>query len=233
MLREKLYVVADVFKNIADNSKIFAFNDILHKLEKDELENATLSFEQGISEAKVDEFKKNLKNKNTIQVESYFDDAKRCSGQLTHKVKAHNTLISEPTKLDGEKYNCLLMIDENCAELSDHVTGKHIQFMVLVEAARQMVNAVTEKFYSDNTMIFLANNLCVKFEKFVYPFRTEMIYEVISKKMKMDGNGKMTIDVSFVQQDQIAAILTMDFTIIDRKFVTKIEENSLKSIIVE
>lgn len=43
-----------------------------------------------------------------------------------------------------------LMLNDRCAEMSDHVTGQHLQGMILIEAARQMTLAVTEMYFIDS-----------------------------------------------------------------------------------
>ena len=177
---------------------------------------------QGISEDQSAIFEEKL---------SYFDEHERCPGHLTHKVKYQNTLISDPKKIDEDYYRSLLMIDEDCAELSDHVTGKHIQFMVLIEAARQMVNAVTEKYYSDRSKIFLAKNIGVQFSNFVYPFKTEMNYKVLDKKIKIGGNREMSVEIEFVQWGKSVSKFNMTFTILSRDFVTELENKSINSAI--
>jgi hypothetical protein len=192
-----------------------------------------LFLEQGISEQQYIDIKEYIKKTPTykyIEIISYFDEYSRCSNKLTHKFKSCNTLISEPIQKSDEVFTSLLMIDECCAELSDHITGNHIQFMVLIESARQMVNAVTEKYYSSNAKIYLANKIDTEFVNFVYPFQTKLIYKINEKKMKIDGNGKMSIEIKFMQGSSVACIFNMQFTIMDRKFITSIENTSIKSL---
>lgn len=70
----------------------------------------------------------------------------------THKNKAENVLISEVSQIDVASYQCHLLIDDGCAEMADHVTGQHVQGMVLLEACRQMVNSVSERFLIKKTV---------------------------------------------------------------------------------
>ncbi|MBD2810814.1 hypothetical protein ID853_07945 [Xenorhabdus sp. Vera] len=66
--------------------------------------------------------------------------------RITHKHKRKNVLISKTIKTGDTSYQCHLLIDDDCAEMADHVTGQHIQGMVLLEACRQMINSVSERF---------------------------------------------------------------------------------------
>ena len=234
-MNETIYVVGDKFKNVANGKNTIIFTDIIDLILTDEIACDVLSIEQGISEWQVGYIKSLLSYSSEqahIKVVSYFDKNKRCSEALTHKHYRKNILISDPLETEQEEaYESLLMVDENCAELSDHVTGKHLQFMVLVEAARQMVNAITEKFYANTSMIYLANDLDVKFSSFVYPFATQMRYRVISKKMKAAGNGKMTAVIEFIQNGEVKSAIEFAFTILERNFVTQLEDSALKQVV--
>lgn len=229
---KKYSVVSDVFKNSADNQKVLVISDVFSRIKDNLLDNCELILEQGISEDQANSLKNLVNNTSrNILVNSYFDQYVRCSGKLTHKHKAFNTLISEPlASINTDKFESVLLIDERCAELNDHVTGKHIQLMVLIEAARQMVNAVTEKFFSGISiapMSYLANHLEVQCNEFIYPFFTKMIYRVLESKIKMDGNGKMKIIVEFFQENTVKSSVIFSFTILESQFVSTIEKNAI------
>lgn len=222
-------VISDKFKNLADNNAILTFTQI-QESNKTIDSPKMISLEQGLSEEQTKILKSTLKtNENIIGVKSYFDQYKRCDSAYTHKAVEYNTLISDPVQESDSHYLSLLMVDERCAELSDHVTGKHLQFMVLIEAARQMVNAVTEKYYSNSSKIFLANDLDIQFKEFVYPFETKIKYEVEMSKVLDGGNGKMKAKIDFVQNDKIKCSVFFTFTILCRNFVDTIEQSAIKS----
>lgn len=230
MAKSTIKVVGNKFKNIANGESIVIYNDFIDKLANNSIQDDVM-FEQGVNEREVIVAEEMADN---INLNSYFDKTVRCPKNLTHKSKEYNTLISEPVKAaSGYEFNSYLLIDDDCAELSDHVTGKHIQFMVLVEAARQMVNAVTEKYLSNSKMIFLASDLNLKFFKFVYPFETKMSYRVLESKMKAVGNGKMSVLIDFIQASEVRCSIKFDFTILERSFVSKIEDSGLKELTEE
>src|SRR5690606_2305831 len=104
--------------------------------------------------------------------------------------------------------------------------------MVLVEASRQMVNAVTEKYFSNSEMIYLANEIKNKFSSFVYPFYTKLIYRVVSSNMKAAGNGKMKVIIEFVQAEELKGEILFEFTILQRSFVTYMENKAIASMAV-
>ncbi len=232
-MENNLSIVGDIFNNSANGKTILTFSQIVSSIKNQTpivSRDCTLWLEQGMSEEQVNSLK-NLVAEKPIKIHSYFDQWVRCSGKFTHKSKPFNTLIADPIVVEeAHEFESCLLIDERCAELSDHVTGKHIQFMVLVEAARQMGNAVTEKFFSNENMIFLANDLDIKFNGFVYPFDVKIIYRVLESKIKMAGNGRMKVIIELSQMNEIKTSVTINFTILERSFVTSIENSALEKI---
>ncbi len=225
-----IHVVSDVFKNLADYENIFTYSSAVDLINAATLTNTQLVIGQGIYEEQALNLQNSIDNlpAKSVTVMSHFDNYYRCDSTFTHKAKEFNTIISTPRKMQENQYESQLMIHEDCAELSDHVTGKHVQFMVLIEAARQMVNAVTEIYYSDKTKIYLANKLNITFAEFVYPFETKLVYAVKDSKIKVGGDGRMEVEIDFVQSGKTKCSVNFTFTILNRAFVENIETGSLK-----
>jgi hypothetical protein len=131
---------------------------------------------QGISDHKINLLNALIKNRsleNSVHVKRPITKMQRSSGHLTHKHKSANNMISTPELLGHGLYHSYLMLDDQCDEMSDHVTGQHLQGMLLIEAARQMTLAVTEKFYINEldrkNVAFVTNNLTTNFIGYVFP----------------------------------------------------------------
>lgn len=226
-------VVGNKFQELSNAQSILTFDELVTRVREGQLEPAAISLEQGISESQVDVLRDLVAQSNhagQISLRSYFDSHQRCDGALTHKTKRSNTLISDPHETGEDTYASVLLIDDDCADLSDHVTGKHVQFMVLLEAARQMGNAVTQKFHSTAAKMYLAENINVDFKAFAYPFRVDLEYRVLERNLRTTGDGKMAVQIDFRQQGRLIAQLTLTFTVLDRKFVSALESTALKSL---
>src|SRR5439155_12080056 len=116
----------------------------------------------------------------------------RASGKLSHKHLPSNTLISHPYESDiADVYEASLLVDDACADMSDHVTGQHLQGMIFIEAARQMFLAVSECYHlrdqSDKTFYFVINSFNVSFHAFAFPVRTQIRYHVLRKEIRKQG----------------------------------------------
>jgi hypothetical protein len=230
MTEKTLYVVGNRFGEVANGDGIVSFDDALERCRTGRIDVSRISLQQGVSERHHQTLQAALTGNEDVRLVSYFDEHRRCSGELTHKTKPENTLISDPqTMADENSYASILMIDDACAEFSDHVTGKHVPFMVLIEAARQMGNAVTQKFHSTTAKIYLAEEIRVCFATFVYPFETRIDCRVTRRDLRATGDGKMALEIDFVQQSKTACQLSLAFTVLDRKFVTSLETNALKA----
>lgn len=231
MTDKALHVVGNKFRELSNGDTIVTFDEVLERCKQGDPGVTRINIQQGVSEAQVVALKSALagseKGRSTI-VSSHFDTHRRCDGALTHKVHAANTLISDPLPQGEDVYESLVMIDDDCAELSDHVTGKHIQFMVLIEAARQMANAVTQKFYSTSGKMYLAEEINVTFKAFAYPWELTLQCRLQSKNLRSTGDGKMALVIDFRQQGKSISQLTIAYTVLDKKFVSSLESAALK-----
>src|SRR3990167_2560616 len=197
MGNKKILVVGSKFKEISNMESILSYEQLIQKTLSNQLIQSDIFFEQGVCEEMLTNYKDLLakyKHRKSITICSYFERNTRCEKKFTHKKLDFNTLISDPEKIDEKKYSSVLMIDERCAEISDHVTGKHIQLMVLIEAARQMVMAVTEKFFIPadmrNQLSFVSENTETHCDRFALPFFTILFYEIECQKI-LPGNNIM------------------------------------------
>lgn len=152
----------------------------------------------------------------------------KSDGCLTHKKKSQNIMISEPT-LNGETYESHLVLDDDCAEMSDHITGQHIQGMVLVEAARQMVIAVTEKFFINkdinSKVSFVTHSMDTKFHEFVFPLAISIKYKILEMRRAYKNNLSSKVLISFIQNDVVSAEVIFHFSALDAKFLVEKESN--------
>jgi hypothetical protein len=66
------------------------------------------------------------------------------------------------------------MIDENCERMNDHMSGQHMQGMVIMEAARQAMIAVTEMYLLPEKGIdysFISDSLTVSYSNYAFPVK--------------------------------------------------------------
>jgi hypothetical protein len=59
-------------------------------------------------------------------------------------------MLSLPRRVSESCFEADVLVDDAGEHMSDHVSGQHLPGMVLIEAARQMILAVTEEFFSES-----------------------------------------------------------------------------------
>lgn len=197
-MTEKIYVVGDRFSELAEFPEVFTFTDFFQKKEllmtcKD------IHVCQGVDHNE-------LKALNGLGLNVIERISKRVDKKLAHKRKDDNVLITKPEKIDEKTYESALVINDECAEMSDHVTGKHIQGLLLIEAARQMFMAATEIYDLDDEKrghySYILNHLDISFSAFLFPFDVRVILNVKNSQWKNDLLMK-SVTVEFMQNNTV------------------------------
>jgi len=164
-------------------------------------------------------------------------ELERASGAYTHKRQPRNIMISEPQQGADAEYVATLLADDSCAEMSDHLSGKHIQGMVLIEAARQMVLAVGEKFFISaahrGQRSFVTHHIEAQFHDFVLPLEVEMKCRIDSVRRGADSNFKARAAITFHQAGALSASMRFVFSVLDKGFLQSQETRLLERQIPE
>ncbi|MDE8603478.1 AfsA-related hotdog domain-containing protein [Marinomonas sp. RSW2] len=114
---------------------------------------------------------------------------------IAHKRRPENCHISVPVKLSEGKYQMNVVIDPNCAELNDHITGEHINGTILMEAVRQSCIGVTERFFitGNKSPYFILKEMNSVYSSFLFPLPITMDYTIISHEIK--GNYQTEFEI--------------------------------------
>src|SRR5690625_6326666 len=107
-----------------------------------------------------------------------------------------------------------LIIDEDCELMNDHLSGQHVQGMVLIEAARQAMLVVTEQFLmpdNDINYAFIFNALSVKYSH--YTFTVNAIIRTCITERSVDDARRLLFAVeTFVERcGNTVSAFTMSF----------------------
>ena len=144
----------------------------------------------------------------------------------THKHKGANVIITEPEARGPDHYTAKLHLDDDCAEMSDHVTGCHLQGMLLIEAARQLFIAVTERHYladgERGGKYFVINSFDVRYKAFAFPLPTSLDYRVLTVERKARCS-RFTAEIDVVQAGASVCEVKVDFAVFDAAPLTSTE----------
>jgi hypothetical protein len=186
-----IHVVGDKFASFArSNPGVVTITELEHMLEGEELQDAvTLVFGQGLQSERLARLQERLLHPRLqarvpIRLEPL---PERAAPELVHKHVPHNVMISTPELVSEDTYHASLVLDDRCAELSDHITGQHLQGMVLLEAVRQMCIAVTEQFMSQRKQSrssFVLKHLESRNHAFAFPLRVSLEFQLRCEKSR-------------------------------------------------
>lgn len=145
---------------------------------------------------------------------------------LTNKHHQSNILIADPIKVSDHSFRSALLIDERCQDMSDHLTGRHIAGMVITEASRQMVIAVTKKFFipesRKDAMAFVTHKTDCEFMQFLFPLPVTIQFD-IKKMRQMDCNLTAEADICFYQNNEMAAKIHFGYSSLEKEYLQKKE----------
>lgn len=214
-----IYVVGDSFSEFCEYSNVYTYSDVVTQ-DPDRLRKITLAVCQGINESEIGHLKDlgfNIKENVTQKVDKL----------LAHKTKEKNVLITTPSQIDKSNYQSLLMVNDDCAEMSDHVTGKHLQGLMLAEAARQMFMACTELYdYNDDQKLnysYILNTFNINFKAFLFPLDVNIILKVMNKQWN-DVKLHKEVEIEFSQQGIVGCVINASGTGFPKKILKHVED---------
>lgn len=231
----RIVIIGNRLTEFANNENILTYEQFNYLLQierkiPDSKNEYKLHFGQGLNDLQIDDIHNQIKDgelKNRFKLFDGFHSICRANRQLTHKHKIENSMISEPENISELIFKSYLMLDDSCAEMSDHLTGQHIQGMVLLEASRQMVNAVSEKYLINNNINnrkgFVLNFLNSKFYEYVFPLDIELIFKLKKIRNGLDGNFKAEASVHIIQNNKLMMDIEVGFSVMEKTTLIGIE----------
>ena len=234
MFDEIIYIVGDKFGRLSDIASIKTVTQLKQAVVQKKIHSETvLVFSQGLNEAEKSEISCLIrKSTANIIINAYQKPAR---SEHTHKKDIKNILVSDPVVLSaGKKFRSQLLIDDDCAEMSDHVTGVHIQGMLLIEAARQLAIAVSEKFLLETKdCYFLLKSMSTLFNKFIFPMDVIIEQEIVEIKILRAGFKDIAIRTVFIQNGEVASSVDMELRINAKTLLEKIEYQMASEMIMK
>lgn len=229
MTMNTIYVVGDKFERFSENQHVVTVKQLCKLAELNGFSPITrVVLGQGLSRMSVERIRTLIRDRGLEAVVDIVDlFTPKADRNLCHKHKPENSLISIPRKIDERTYETDMLIDDSCADMSDHMTGQHIQGMVLLEACRQTFIAITESFYTegapDHSRYFVINAINIKYMTFVFPLPTTIRYEIVDFEQRKHGNLYFRAYVRFFQCDKEACVAEVEFSTYNRGFLERRE----------
>lgn len=233
------FIVGDKFVKFAKNEHILSISEAEKVIVNERIENLKFRLGQGISPLRLRKLVELIENRkiSSSVIEGQEHVFHKVSKENVHKHREENVLITSPIQIDKEQFRSHLVIDENCAEMSDHVTGQHLQGMLLTESARQMMTAVFEIHILEQkqkqNMYFVLNKLQSTFKNFVFPLPAFLDFQIEQTRIVANGGFVSSAHVNFLQGPRIVCEVHLDFSIFYPSMVSSIERRAVQFLIDE
>jgi hypothetical protein len=225
-----LHVVGERFTGFAsENPEVITLPELERMLLREGLPgDVTLIVGQGIPDERLRQLQATIERLPARKGVTLVMDPRaleRAEARLVHKHLEHNVMISAPEQVEGERYVSRLVLDDRCAEMSDHVTGQHLQGMVLMEAARQMLLAVTERYFlrDPGTRYFVLNQLDATYHAFAFPLGMDVEYHGVSRKEGKGGSLTCEGRICFIQGGEVLTEVKVRFAAYDAVLMRGVE----------
>ncbi|WDE11566.1 AfsA-related hotdog domain-containing protein [Thalassomonas haliotis] len=228
MNTENMIIVGDKFDCFADNDGVLTASEALHILRNNLLSDKKIRFKlgQGLNDTQVSLLVKTAKDAGLANLLEFGETVK--SGRsYVHKHQERNSMLTLPKRISESKFVVDVMIDDDCDEMGDHVTGHHVQGMVITEAARQAFLAITEAFFlkdNDFSSYFVINSLNTQYLNFVFPLPITIEYEIIEHKEKKQGAHFFDVVMNAVQNGTVCSVVTTSFSTYNSQWLEKKEQ---------
>ncbi|MCY4045091.1 MAG: AfsA-related hotdog domain-containing protein [Cellvibrionales bacterium] len=191
-------IIGNDYESFSDNVNILTSTEMFVRMNKQHdwpRKIDSIHFGQGVNTHDREILTKELLNRN-VDVATQFESPPL---ELTHKVSDENVLISAPEKLEDHHYRFDLIITDKVDRLSDHVTGKHVGAMLLMEAARQATIVALESNYPDESYGLTVRHFDSSFSHFLFPLPSNLDVKILEKESDNDKYFDVIVETYFYQ----------------------------------
>ncbi|MCZ7853829.1 AfsA-related hotdog domain-containing protein [Agrobacterium salinitolerans] len=215
-------VVPDQFSDFSNNCGVLSFSSACAMLKSRTCVADDIFIQgQGLSENEVISFEATAHLNDATKSLVFWagnDRPKPATSKLTHKHRPENTLISTPLLIGTDHYRSHLILSAQNELLLDHVTGQHVQGMVLVEACRQMFIAVSELAYmggEPRKSYVVFNQIAAKFVNFTFALPAQVEYRLVNLDDTRSDRIGISSALSVWQNGSVTTELNVAYTLFE------------------
>jgi hypothetical protein len=229
MSQNLVILVGDRFEEFARNPKVMPVSAFLRSASRGEARPEDAIIGQGLSQDALAK----------IRVLSQKRPAAPCipepaDSALTHKRVQKNIMISVARAKTEKVFEADLFLDDSNEIMEDHQTGQHIQGLALIEAARQLWTAVTERFFLTPGLKrrFVIGSINSTFSSLVFPLPSKMTLDMIDVR----GNSmqqEFSVHIAIEQNGQQTTAIDARYWVIDERIAARQESLAARRAIDE
>jgi len=225
------HIVGDKFKSFADGNTILCHSAALENIEFLAKVGQGIFLGQGVSPAEAEDFERRLQSlagSRFIPVVQAI--SQKVAKELVRKNQDKNVLITSPELIGQRSFSSQLVVDDDCAEMSDAIETEYLNGALLIEAARQMFLACTlgynvapEFAQKMDDLAFTLSEVKVRYDNFVFPVDTtvKLCFDSIAIKGST-ATGRAT--VKFQQFNKLCCEVSFSANAYPTKFLQSLEK---------
>jgi len=227
-------VVSDIFFSLYTNCDTISYTEAIRKLKSHNFENNDFLIKgQGLLPFEEDQLI-NISNSINPNLIKFWIKQQPASTEITHKKRSENILISPPTLNSSSIYEADLIISSLNELIIDHVTGEHIQGMILIEACRQMFIAISnlahKKYKNEIRSYVVFNQINTDFLYFAFPLPAKVFYKLNSIE-EDDIKTNISAKLWILQNDITALETKVNYTLFSPDFLRVKEIKKCNNVI--
>ena len=154
----------------------------------------------------------------------------KCTQEEVHKHHRKNVLVGNLRRVGSQAFDLDVRLDDESADMSDHLTGQHIPGMVLIEVARQCLLAVSSVFCpgkSERKYLAVLNLVEARFLAFAFPVPTIAHFTVRTSDAATVTRMSFQSSVVIAQAQTAVAAFRLSYTLFDEQMI--LEKEALRA----
>lgn len=226
-------VVGDRFYGLAGQQEVRTVSALVMELRTGGFNpgngRATLVFGQGVSEFDLELLRVEVARAELEDLVDFREPELKLAGRgQVHKRQESNVLIANLGKERDDLYTADLRIHNDNELLLDHQTGQHVQGMVVVEAARQMFLAVSERYFAGpinpgRDYYYVIESMKTEFKSFLFPLPATIEYTPIRTDIENANRMSFSSCIRVTQWGRLASETLVDFVAFESAVVKGFE----------
>ncbi|GAA3193634.1 MULTISPECIES: AfsA-related hotdog domain-containing protein [Streptomyces] len=220
-----LFLVGDVFAEFARREGVLTVSQLARRIREGAFPGgsgaASVTLGQGVSPFDVQFIRDTLARRGLTDAVVIDDRAlrDRAGREIAHKHRAENVLISLPRQTGPGSFESDLLVDSGNEVMSDHLTGQHMQGMLVMEAGRQMFIAVAEQHYLPPETVgknyFVIDTFATRYRNFLFPLPATVRCTILSHRSPHRTRTTFSCELAVLQGGGEAAVMEVRFTAFD------------------
>lgn len=143
----------------------------------------------------------------------------RADRSITHKHIPANSLITTPVAVEDQILEADILIDDKNEIMSDHLTGCHVQGMVLIEAIRQMFVAAAQLHEATKASVcdaaVVIQKIDISFENFAFPIATIIRHKTLAVDTTQKDRIAFKALLEIAQNGKRCVVAEVDYLVLE------------------